>query len=358
MQQLKALVIVMASIILAGCGQGQAPGAGGPKGGGMGAFAVNVVAVKALKQTVLDKVSVVGSLAANESVVIKSEVDGAVVAIKFDEGQAVSQGQELIILDQEKIQAAYEEAQANWGSAQATFDRMKALVEGGAVSRQEYDQASFKLAGQKSQVDLLKAQLDDTVITAPFAGVAGERKVSLGQVIAKDMILTEIIDASLMKAQFHVPERYLSRLSVGQSIELSVAAYIGEVFKGEVFFIDPKVDEMTRTVLVKAAIPNPESKLKVGMFAKLELVIDQKLDGVVIPETALIPKGADVFVYVVDAESKAQMTKVKVGIRMPGELEILEGVAAGDMVITEGYQKIGPGSLVKVAAPDNQAEGK
>ncbi len=356
MSHVKFLMILMLSLGLAGCGKGKEAGA--PHGGGMGAFAVNVVAVKALKQTVLDKVAVVGSLSPNESVLIKSEIDGAVAEIKFEEGQAVAQAQELIILDQEKLQAAYEEAKANLGSAQVTFDRMKALVEGGAVSRQEYDQASFKLAGQKSQVDLLKAQLDDTVITAPFAGIAGERKVSLGQVIAKDMILTEIIDASLMKAQFHVPERYLSRLSVGQAIELSVAAYTGETFKGEVFFIDPKVDEMTRTVLVKAKIPNPESKLKVGMFAKLELVIDQKLDGVVIPETALIPKGADVFVYVVDAESKAQMKKVKVGIRMPHELEILEGVSAGDTVITEGYQKIGPGSLVKVAAPDEKVQGK
>ena len=324
-------------------------------GGAMGGFAVKVVAVPANAQTVLEKVAVIGSLAANEAVDIKSEIDGNVADIKFEEGQEVKKGDALILLDSQKLQASLDQSKASLSIAQATFDRMKTLVETGAVSRQEFDQAKATLDEQQAQVTLLQARLEDTVIKAPFDGSIGERKVSPGQVIAKDAVLTFLINDNPMKVEFHVPERYLGRLALEQKVNLKVAAYANQEFQGEVYFIDPQVNDVTRTALVKAKIDNADHLLKRGMFAKLDLVINEKPDAVVIPETAIISNGEQVMVFVVDNEKKAQMKFIKTGIRFDGMIEVTEGLVDGDLVITEGFQKIGPGSLVDPISPEQAA---
>ncbi len=324
----------------------------------MGGFPTPVVGVKVTPQEISEKVSVVGSLAANESVEVKSQIESKVTEIHFEEGQKITKGDTLLVLDREKLEATSAQAKANLDIAQSTFNRMKSLVDQGAVSKQEFDQAQSDLAGKKAQVDLIAAQLTDTVITAPFDGVIGERQVSLGQVIGKDKLLTVIIDENPMKVDFHIPERYMSRVAKEQEVELVVAAYPKEVFKGEVYFIDPQVDESSRTFLVKAKVVNPDSKLRRGMFAQLDLVVDRKPQALMIPETALIPKAEEVFVFTADKDSKAQMVLVKVGLRQAGQVEIISGLSEGDTVITEGYQKIGPGALVMVTPPDDGKEKK
>ncbi len=348
MQAFRFLMVMMLGVMLSGCGQAKAEKAGGPPAG----FAVPVVGVKIQPQTVQEKVPVIGSLSANEAVEVKSKIDGAVKEIHFEEGQPVKKGDTLIVLDASKLKAILAEAEANLDIAKTTFGRMKLLVESGAVSKQEYDQAQSAVAAKSAQVDLIKAQWDETQIIAPFDGTAGERHVSLGQVIVKDTLLTVIIDGDPMKVDFHVPERYASRLKEEQVVELHVAAYPKEVFKGDVYFIDPQVNDTTRTILVKAKVANPDDQLRRGMFAKLDLIVDEKPNAVVVPEMALIPKGEEVFVFTVDAEGKAKMNQVKTGVRMPSSVEIISGLSIGDTVITEGFQKIGPGSPVKVLPPD------
>ena len=344
-------------LILAGCG---APSdkakAGGHKG--MGGFATPVVGAKVSAQELLEKVSVVGSLAANEMVEVRAQIESKVTEIHFEEGQKVSKGDVLLVLDRQKLEAMLAESKANLEMTQSTFTRMQALVDGGAVSKQEFDQAQSDLASKKAQVDLITAQLSDTVITASFDGVIGSREISLGQVISKDKILTVLINENPMKVDFHVPERYASRVKVDQEVLLNVAAYPQEVFKGQVYFVDPQVDPLTRTFLVKAKVENPDTKLRRGMFAKLDLVVNQKSDALMIPEIALIPKGEEVFVFIVDQENKAQMSPVKIGIRQAGTVEVLSGLKAGDVVVTEGFQKIGPGSPVAVSFPDEIKDTK
>ncbi len=339
-------------LILSGCG---APADKGAAVKGMGGFAVPVVGVKVVPRVVLEKISVVGSLTANESIDVKSQVEGKVTEIHFEEGQKVAKGDVLLVLDREKLEASMAEAKANYDMAQTTFNRMKSLVDQGAVSKQEFDQVQSQVAAKQAQLDLISAQLADMVITAPFDGVIGERQVSLGQVINKDRLLTVIIDDNPMKVDFHAPERYISQVHTGEAVELTIAAYPKDVFKGEVYFVDPQVDQLTRTFLVKARIPNEDNKLRRGMFAKLDLIINEKEGALLIPETALIPKGDEVFVFTVDKDNKAQMVQVKTGIREIGSVEITSGLKAQDTVITEGYQKIGPGSPVSVTAPDANA---
>jgi len=232
--------------------------------------------------------------------------------------------------------------------AQTTYDRLSTLIKANAISQQEYDQAQAELSSRKADIELMNAQIKEAVITASFDGVMGERKVSLGQFVNQGTTLTYLIQQNPMKAEFRIPERFLGEIKDGQGIEVRVAAYPQESFLGEVYFIDPQVEELTRTALIKAKLPNPDGKLKRGMFANLNLIVSIREKALVVPETAIIPKGDSFFVFVVDADNKAQMKPVKVGVRMVGKAEIAEGLSVGENVIIEGYQKIGPGSVVNI----------
>lgn len=343
--QLKIWVIVLIGFLvlvpaLSGCG-------GGKKGGMPGGFAVGVVAQPVVQEKIEEKISLVGTLAADEAVEIKNEIAGVIEQIGFDEGQAVKKGQMLFMIDAGKLNASLAQAEANFGLAQTTFDRLSSLIKANAISQQEYDQAKSDLESKKAEVELIKAQLKETVISASFDGVSGERRASIGQFVNTGTLLTNLISQDPMKAEFRLPERFLGQLKVGQTIEMTVAAYPDDVFTGEVYFIDPQVEEQTRTALIKAKIPNPDGKLRRGMFANLNLIVSIRSQALTVPETALIPRGEDVFVFVIDQESKAQIKPVKVGVRLAGKVEIIEGLNAGESVIVEGYQKVGPGSPVK-----------
>ncbi|MBI5150905.1 MAG: efflux RND transporter periplasmic adaptor subunit [Candidatus Omnitrophica bacterium] len=340
-------VLFLSSLALTGCGNQKRKG---PPAG----FAVSVVAKTVKEEKIEEKISLVGSLAADEFVEIKNEIAGVIEGIGFDEGQPVKKGQMLFMIDADKLKASLAQAEANLGLAHTTFDRFASLIKSGAVSQQEYDQAQSDLEAKQAELELIKAQLKETVITAAFDGVMGERKVSLGQFVNQGATLTYLINQDPLKAEFRIPERFLGQLKEGQTIEVTVAAYPEEEFKGEVYFIDPQVEEQTRTALVKAKLPNPQGKLRRGMFANLNLIVSVRSRALVVPEEALILKGDDVFVFAVDPGNKAQMKKVKVGVRLAGKAEIVEGLAEGEHVIVEGYQKIGPGSAVKIKGSNQE----
>lgn len=332
--------------VVVGCGPDK------KKAGMMGGFPVSVVAATVQEEKIEDKISLVGNLEADESIEIKNQISGVIEEIGFEEGQAVKKGQMLFMIDAAKLKASLLQIQSNLGLAQTTYDRLSTLIKANAISQQEYDQAQSELSSRKAEIELINAQIKEAVITASFDGVMGDRKVSLGQFVNQGTTLTSLIQQNPMKAEFRIPERFLGQLKDGQGIEVRVAAYPDESFKGEVYFIDPQVDELTRTALIKAKLPNPDGKLKRGMFANLNLIVSIRQKALVVPETALIPKGNDVFVFVIDAENKAQMKPVQVGVRLVGKVEIAEGLIAGESVIVEGYQKIGPGSLVNAKKPE------
>ncbi len=338
-------IIFLIPFLVVGCGNGS-----GKKKGpmSMGGFAVNVVAQAVTQQKIEEKISLVGNLAADEAIEIKNEISGVIEQIGFDEGQTVKKGQMLFMIDAGKLNATLTQSQANLGLAQTTFDRLSSLIKAGAVSQQEFDQAQSDLQAKSAEVELIKAQLRETVIAVSFDGVMGERKVSIGQFVNQGSTLTFLISQDPMKAEFRVPERFLGQLKDGQSVEVMVAAYPNEKFNGEVYFIDPQIEEQTRTALVKAKLPNPDGKLRRGMFANLDLIVNIRPQALVVSELALIPKAEEVYVFVVDADNKAQKKLVKVGVRLAGKAEITEGLVEGENVIVEGYQKIGPGSMVKM----------
>ncbi|MCR4337289.1 MAG: efflux RND transporter periplasmic adaptor subunit, partial [Candidatus Omnitrophica bacterium] len=265
-----------------------------------GGFAVNVIAEPVKQEKITEKISLVGTLAADEVVEIKNQIAGLIEQIGFEEGQAVKKGQMLFMIDARKLNASLAQAEANSGMAQTTFDRLSSLIDAGAISQQEFDQAKSDLEAKKAEIELIQAQLKETVISASFDGVMGERKVSIGQFVNQGTTLTYLISQDPMKAEFRLPERFLGQMKEGQTIQMTVAAYPDDVFEGQVYFIDPQVEEQTRTALIKAKVPNSDGKLRQGMFANLDLIVSIRSEALTIPETALIPKGEDVFVFVVD----------------------------------------------------------
>lgn len=341
------LLLAVISLGLAGCG-GKKAAAGGPPAD----MAVKVVVAEARHQPVTETLSLVGTLVPNELVEIKSETDGTVEEILFDEGQSVKKGDLLFRLEESKYAAALAEAEANFKLSKANLDRIKQLSESGTAAQQEYDQALAAFEMNKATLDLRKRNLADARIYAPFDGVMGARLVSPGQVISKNTLLGSIVSVDPVKVEFDVPERFLSLARIGQTIEITVAAWPGENFGGQVFFIAPKLDPDTRTALVKARLPNSHRKLKPGMFANLDVTLKVREQAVVIPESAVMLQEDRVSVFVVDANGLAQPRIVKVGQRMPGLLEITDGVQAGETVIIEGTQKVRPGGKV---APQSAA---
>ena len=315
--------------------------------GDPGSFAMQVVAVEARRQPVSETLSLVGTLAPNEMVEIKSETDGAVAQINFKEGEQVEAGRLLIRLDDTKLAAALAESEANFKLAKSREDRNEQLYRNQLISPQELDQSASLFQATQAAVEVKKRELKDTRITAPFAGVVSIRSVSPGQVISRNTTLTWLVDLDPVKVELNVPERYLGQVAVGQSIVFSVAAFPNDRFKGEVYFISPQLDPATRTALVKARIPNPAHKLKGGMFASLSLTLVLRDSAVVVPEPALMNNGDAVTVFVVDDRNTAQIRPVKIGLRQAGRAEVLSGVEAGEKVVVEGVQKLFPGAPVK-----------
>jgi len=333
-----SLVLMSALILTAGCGK--------KKQGGWGEMVVPVVAAPAVEQSVEETIRAVGTLTGEEYVDIKSETDGAVRVIHFDEGQYVKKDEVLVELDQEKLRAALAQAQADLKLAASTTERYAALLQSQAVAQQEADQAQATWSSTKALVDRLTAELDDATIKAPFAGITGAKLLSVGQFIPRGTSITTLIDTDPMKLEFRIPERFIGQIKSQQAVKLTTAAYPDAPFTGEVYFIDPQIDAATRSVLLKARVPNKDSRLRHGMFADVELIVQVRPQAVVIPETAILYQGELAFVYAIDAEQKAQMRPVKIGVRLPNLAEIVEGVASGEQVVVEGHQKLFPGVKV------------
>jgi membrane fusion protein (multidrug efflux system) len=345
-----ALVFLTAGLAVSGCKK-----AAGPPGAARAAFAVQAVVVEARAQAVSESLSLVGTVAPTEMVEIKSETDGTVQEVPFQEGQEVKQGDLLLLLDESKLASAVAEAEATFKLSEANFERSKQLFADKLISLQEYDQIAAQYSANRASLDLKKRQLKDARILAPFKGTIGARQISPGQVISKNTTLSWLVDLDPVKLEVDVPERYLGQVALGQRIQFTVAAFPEESFEGEVYFISPQLSSTTRTALVKARIPNPTHKLKGGMFASLTLRLQLRDSAIVVPEPALMSNGDSSTIFVLDQNSNAQMRPVKIGLRLAGKAEVLSGLQAGEKVVVEGVQKLGPGTPVKIAPPEMAA---
>jgi membrane fusion protein (multidrug efflux system) len=339
MRLLLATFLVLVPALLAA----QAPK--GPEGKAPGGMPVRAVAAK-VAPAVLET-GAVGSLRADEAVTIRPEIAGRLAKILFDEGHSVKKGALLATLD-----ASETRAQLMSSSAQAKLDlqrleRAEDLFKKGFISQQALDEARSSHARSAARVREDEAKLAKSEIRAPFSGVAGLRQVSEGAYVAAGTDIARLEKIDQLKLDFRVPEIHLASLKRGQSVKVAVDAYAAESFAGSVYAIEPAVDEQTRTVLVRARVANADLKLRPGMFARVQLQLGVREQAVWIPEEAIVPRGQDSYVFRVNG-GRAELVRVQTGARKVGEVEIRSGVAGGDLVVTEGSQRIGPGMPVTV----------
>jgi membrane fusion protein (multidrug efflux system) len=293
----------------------------------------------------VDEAGAVGTLRADEAVTIRPEIAGRVAEIRFNEGQAVARGSLLVKLDQAELAAVAASSRAQLRLEEQKLERAEDLRAKGFISAQGLDDQKTALSRARAKLAEDEARLAKTEMRAAFPGVAGLRQVSEGQYVAAGTDIARLEKIDQLKLDFRIPEAYVSKLKAGQPVAVLVDAYPGRTFSGSVYAIEPGVDEQTRTIQLRARVANAELKLRPGMFARVQVQLGVREKAVWIPEAAIVPRGQDSYVYRV-ADSKAELVKVQTGARRVGEVEIVKGLAGGDLVVTEGTQKIGPGSSV------------
>ncbi len=334
-------------------GSAPAPAAIAGAGSGAGSGAAAPVLVEAHTvgtQVLADDVSAVGSLVSNESVVLRPEVPGRIAAIHFRDGAAVRRGDVLVELDAAVQRAELQQARANLTLAESNFRRSQDLFARKFVSQSSLDNARSQLEVARAGVALAQARLARMQIRAPFDGIVGIRSVSPGDYVKDGDAMINLEDIATLKLDFRLPEQYLDRVRPGQVVEVSSDVLPGERFEASVDAIDPLVDAQGRAVRLRANLDNPQARLRPGVFARVRLILDERSDVVVVPEAALVPAPGNVqYVYRV-VDDKAQRVEVRTGVRRSTMVEIVDGLAAGAVVVTAGQLKLRDGAPVRLAS--------
>ncbi|MBA3563399.1 MAG: efflux RND transporter periplasmic adaptor subunit [Gammaproteobacteria bacterium] len=314
----------------------------------------SVIVAEAERKQVVDRIEALGTLRANESVTLTANVTEAVTAIHFDDGDRVAKGDVLVEMTSAEEHALLAEAQATVEEAKSQFDRNVKLSQQDSVSESVLDTARREWETAKARLVAIQSQLDDRLINAPFSGLVGLRDISPGALVQPGDVITTLDDDSVMKLDFSVPATFLSALRAGVEIVATSDAFGDEEFKGEVSAIDSRIDPITRTVQVRAMVPNPDGLLRPGLLMQVDLLNNPR-QAVVIPEEALVPLGEQQFVLVVDRAdgNLVERREVRIGRRMPGEVEIIAGLEAGEAIITHGTAKARAGQTVQIQAVDD-----
>jgi len=297
--------------------------------------------------TVTQDVTAVGTLLANESVMIRPEVAGRVAAIHFNEGQAVAEGARLVALDAAEVRSQLDASRADERLTQQRAERAAELFTKNFISQQALEDAREAHKKATAQRQENEARVAKTDIRAPFAGMVGLRQVSAGAYLKAGDDIARLDKIDVMKLDFRVPEIYLGKIRRDQPVALRVDAFPGERFTGQVYAIETAVDERTRTVMLRGRVENKGLKLRPGMFARVVLELGSNDKAALIPEQAIVPRGDRNFVFRV-VDGRAALTEVALGARSPGQVEIVKGLKPGEMVVTDGQIKLQDGVPVMV----------
>ncbi len=354
---LKRTLFVVIGLVIVGLivwpklrGSGGAPAAG-PRGGGGPA---DVTAYVAAPTPMRDRIRATGSLQADESIELASESSGRVTGIFFDEGSTVARGQLLLRINNTELQAQRERIRYRIELSETRETRQKKLLEIGGVSQDEYDGALGELNVLRAELGLIDAQLAKSEVRAPFSGTIGLRYVSEGAYVSPQTRIASLQKLSPMKLEFSIPERYAGVVKVGDEVRFQIAGSDG-TYDARVYAVEPRVNLDTRTLQIRARVPNPGGTLLPGAFADIELILDEIDDALPVPAIAVISEMGGKRVWVVE-NGKATPKNVETGIRTDAAVQITEGIAPGDSVITSGLQSIRSGQPVRVTTTDRSIE--
>lgn len=299
-------------------------------------------------------INVTGSILANESVELTSELTGKISKIYFMEGDKVQKGDVLVRIDDEELRAQLEKLKHTKRLYEEVESRMAQLLERDAISQEEYDIALTESRTSAADIKVLEAQIAKATIRAPFTGIIGLRYVSEGSYISPSVRIANLYSVEPAKIEFSVPGRYSQVVNTGDKIRFLTEGD-SEVFTGEVYAIEPQIDPVTRTLLVRALSPNKDRKLIPGQFVRISLTLENKQNAIMVPTMAITPDADEHLVFLVK-DGKAVPQKVNIGFRGAQDVEVVSGLSAGDSVIVAGIQLVKEGSAVRVMSVRDQAE--
>ncbi len=336
------------AMLIAGCGKQGAEADAAPP-------ATIVVMSRVAPVEWRDTLEALGTARANESVTLTAKVSETVRKVAFDSGDIVRAGDVIVDLSSGAQLAGLEEARAAFQEAERQLARGQELAQKQLIPASLLDTQRSTRDAAKARMDVVRAQLSDRVITAPFDGILGLRRVSPGSLVTPGTEIATLDDISVIKLDFTVPERYIAVLAKGQDVAAHSETYPDREFAGRVASVDSRVDPVTRSVTVRAEIPNLERQLRPGMLLSVRLYQSAR-QAIVVPEIAVIQVGTEAFVYRVAQDETASRAKVTLGARRRGEVEVTSGLAEGDTIVTEGAVKLRDGARV-TAAPAAAAGG-
>lgn len=335
------ILLAASSLALASCGKKPGPDAAAAPNPMDRVQPVEVMPIQ--EMTLTETVELVGSIAANESAELRSEIPGTLTEILFEEGARVTKGDPLAKLDTRELEAQIAEARARFVLAAENLERNTALLKSNAISQAEVDAARAEEAQLQAAIDLLEVRLAKSTLTAPFDGIASARTLSIGDYVTPQSIITTLDDLSRLKVEIEVPERYLPMLQPGTSFTLRTATLpTGETITGEVYFVSSRIDDQTRATQVKGYVLEPPPFIKPGMFANVSLVLRTIENAMVVPETAVLSteRGTVLIAPVEkDGVTVAEFVPVKTGLRVPGYVQVSPvgpPVKTGDKIVSAG----------------------
>jgi membrane fusion protein (multidrug efflux system) len=318
--------------------QQRGAGGGGP---------VGVVVAPVRVATVVDRTESVGTVRARDAVTITAKVTGIVTNIRFQEGQRVREGEQLVDLDAAALRAELDQARALFDDARSQLQRARGLQPGQSIAAQRLETLEATSRQAEGRMRAAQARLEELRIAAPFGGRVGLRQVSVGALVQPGTVVTTLDDISRVRVEFSVPEIYLARVLQGSSVAARAAAFGDRRFNGRVAVVDTRIDTATRTVRVISEFDNPDEALKPGLFMTVEVELERRDNALLIAEEALDPIGDRNYVFVV-RDDRARRVEVRLGQRLPGEVEILSGLRAGEPVVVRGIQRLRNDAPVRV----------
>lgn len=350
-----ALAVVMGVAGLGWILWGSPGGEGGQGRGERGQKPVLVTLTTADMRPFVDVIKAVGSARANESIELTAKVSDTVERLNFSDGQKVTAGHLVAEMNLREQAADLKAAEANLQEQERSLVRGQQLRDRGFVSSASIDALRAARDSAAARVAVTRSRIADRSIRAPFAGVLGLRRVSAGALVKPGEVVTTLDDISSIKVDFPVAETQLMDIALGQTVRASAAAFPGEAFSGKIESIDTRIDPASRAVTVRAVFPNEKARLRPGMLMTVGIETRPRTS-LSVAEQTLVPIEARQYVFVVDAENKAERREVTTGSRIPGHVEILSGLKQGERVVLEGTLKMRPGATITLGEPEERKE--
>lgn len=305
---------------------------------------VEVARVKV--QNVADQFEAIGTIEAVEAITVVSEIDAAIISLPFEEGGYVKSGELIAQLDDSQLAAEVLRTEALFSQSKAYYNRIKTLVEQKVGTLQSLDNAAADLKVAEANLELAKARFNKTRIVAPFSGMVGSRRVSVGAFLRAGEIITELANIDEIRVTLSVPERFLSELKRGSEVTVSTSAYSDHKLKGKVVVIEPVVDPAMRTARVVVRLPNPGRKFLPGMSANVSVVLSERPNALTIPSESVFASGNQSFVFIVKPDSTVARSEITLGTQLPEVVEVVKGLKEGEQVVKAGHQKLFDGAKV------------